>query len=797
MVVSSTGSPSSYGQSVTFTATINGANGLVKRRNIRGKPQDVTGSVTWSDNTGCGTTPVTSGNPGTATCTVPNSVVSTLAVGSYTITATYSGDGNHNGGDSGTITQQVVASASTTAVTPASSSPNPSVYGQAVNFTATVVPAVQGSGTPTGSVQFLADGNLFDTEPLPVSGVVTSASISTLRVASHTITAVYSGDTNFSSSTGTVTQVVSTANAGMTIASSLNPSSYGQPLTFTATMTADNGLVRRRNAARPQDVTGTVSWSANTGCGTTTVAYTPGTGVGTASCTTSILPVGTADIIGATYSGDTNHNGSTGSINQEVDPANAPVSITSDISPSTYGESVLFTATMTADNGLFKRRNGVRPQDVTGTVAWSNNTGCATTPVTYTPGTGVATATCVTSSLSGGTDTVTASYSGDSNHNAGSGTIAQVVNPAGQHITVTTYPPSSAAYGSSFTVVASASSGLPVTYGVVSGSDCTVSGATYTMGKKAGPCTVTLSQAGNNDYQPVPTITENTTAVVAPQKRTVIFTAPAPATAAYQSTFTVTAQSQSQNDTALPTIVVVQPATGTAPCRIVPGSTTTSGTAVSANVQMTSGTGTCNLTATWPLGDVYAAATAKTSAKATKLTPAITWTPVAMTYGAPLGSEQLDAVANNNGTGLTGGTYTYIPAAAKILGAGTQPLKVTFRPSTTDALNYTDATGTASLTVSQAATTAAITGTSPNPSKAGRPVKVSVTVTSPGKVTGSIAVTADTGETCTIARPSATGTGSCSLTITHTGTRTLTAVYAGDVNTTSSTSAGYTQTVTN
>ena len=796
VTVTSSGNPSSFGQPVTFTAIINGANGLVKRRNVRGKPQDVSGSVTWSSNTGCGTTPVTSGNPGTATCTVPNSVVPSFAVGSYTISATYSGDGNHNGGDYGTFTQQVVASASTTTLAPAASSPNPSVYGQAVNFTATVIPSMQGAGTPTGTVQFLADGTLFDTENLPVSGVVTSTSINTLTAASHTISVVYSGDTNFSSSTGTVLQVVSSANAGLTIASSLNPSVYGQAITFTATMTADNGLVRRRNGAKPQDVTGTVTWSANTGCGQTAVAYTPGSGVGTATCTTSILPVGTADIVGATYSGDSNHNGSTGSISQEVDPASAGVNVASDLSPSTYGQPVQFTATITGANGLFKRRNGVKPQDVTGTVSWSSNTGCATTPVTYTPGTGVATATCNTSALPGGTGTVTANYSGDSNHNPGSGAVTQVVNPASQTITVTVYPPASAAYGSSFTVVASASSGLPVTYGLISGSDCTVSGATYTVGTRTGNCTVTLSQAGNNDYAAISPIAESTTRVVAPQKRTVSFTTAAPATAAYQSTFTVTAQSQSSNDTTLPTITAVPPSTGTAPCQIVPGSTATNGTAVSANVQMTSGTGTCSLTATWPLSDVYAATTAKTSAKATKLTPAITWNPTAIAYGTPLGSDQLNAVATGyNGAAFRSGTYKYNPAAGKVLGAGSQTLSVKFTPSTTDAANYTDATDTASLPVSQASTTTAITSSTPNPSKVGKPVKVSVLVTTPGRATGSVTVSADTGETCTITKPSATGTGSCLLTITNAGTRTLTAVYAGDANTATSTSAGFTQTV--
>jgi hypothetical protein len=212
---------------------------------------------------------------------------------------------------------------------------------------------------------------------------------------------------------------------------------------------------------------------------------------------------------------------------------------------------------------------------------------------------------------------------------------------------------------------------------------------------------------------------------------------------------------------------------------------------------MTSGTGTCSVEAIWPLDTVYTQETVKASVKATKLTPAIAWTPTAITYGTALGSDQLNAVATGyNGAAFTGGTYKYNLATGKILGAGTPQLSVKFTPSSTDALDYTDATDAAALSVSQAATTTNINSPTPTTAKAGKPVKVTVEVTVPGsgKLTGGITVSADTGENCSITKPSATGTGSCSLTIatTDTGTRTLTAVYAGDANTQTSTSAGFT-----
>ena len=112
--MSSNTNPSTYGQTVTFTATVsNGDSSDVKRRNTRkaaqAHPQAITGTVSWSSDTGCGATPVSGGSPVTATC-----ATSSLPVGTSTITAKYSGDSN-NATSAGTLSGgQVVNQASQT-----------------------------------------------------------------------------------------------------------------------------------------------------------------------------------------------------------------------------------------------------------------------------------------------------------------------------------------------------------------------------------------------------------------------------------------------------------------------------------------------------------------------------------------------------------------------------------------------------------------------------------------------------------------------------------------------------------
>lgn len=151
-------------QQLTATGTYNNAT-----------TSNITASATWSSsNTGMATISNTSGSQGLA---------SGVALGATTITATV----NTIKGS----TSLAVQNGTTTVV---SSNNNPSTSGQAVQFTATVLPS-----TATGTVQFLDSGNLLGTGTL--SGGAASFTTSSLTSGSHNITAVYMGDTNDTGST--------------------------------------------------------------------------------------------------------------------------------------------------------------------------------------------------------------------------------------------------------------------------------------------------------------------------------------------------------------------------------------------------------------------------------------------------------------------------------------------------------------------------------------------------------------------------------------------------------------------
>ncbi len=92
--------------------------------------------------------------------------------------------------------------------------------------------------------------------------------------------------------------------------------------------------------------------------------------------------------------------------------------------------------------------------------------------------------------------------------------ITTLMSAASQTITFTVSAPASAAYGSMFTVAASASSGLPVTF--ISAGSCTNLGATYTMTSSTGTCSVIANQAGNGTYSPAPQVTQTVNATAAP-----------------------------------------------------------------------------------------------------------------------------------------------------------------------------------------------------------------------------------------------------------------------------------------
>jgi len=104
----------------------------------------------------------------------------------------------------GVVRQSILlsgAAVQSTTTTVLTSNINPAFITQAVTFIATVVPA--GTGTPTQTVTFY-DGATAISPAVPLSSGVATFTTSTLAAGPHSITAIYSGDTNFVTSTSAV-----------------------------------------------------------------------------------------------------------------------------------------------------------------------------------------------------------------------------------------------------------------------------------------------------------------------------------------------------------------------------------------------------------------------------------------------------------------------------------------------------------------------------------------------------------------------------------------------------------------
>jgi hypothetical protein len=183
------------------------------------------------------------------------------------------------------------------------------------------------------------------------------------------------------------------------LASSLNPSIYGQKVTWTATVTTSGSITP----------TGKVNFTWD--------GYSIGTATlnasGVATLSKSNLNVYTYPLT-AVYVGDANNAGSTSPIlNQVVKETTSAATLSSSPNPSTQGQAVTFTATITSP------------------------TVTATGPVTFTAGKTVlgtaqlsgGKAKFTTSTLPLGATKVTATYNGDSNIAKSSASVTQTVQP--------------------------------------------------------------------------------------------------------------------------------------------------------------------------------------------------------------------------------------------------------------------------------------------------------------------------------------------------------------------------------
>lgn len=291
-----------------------------------------------------------------------------------------------------------------------SSSLNPSTVGASVTFSA----SVNASSLPGGTVNFTNGGTSISgcsASILVGNGTTRNAycTTTTLPAGTHSIVAIYSGDgINAPSTSPAISQVVNGVPGSTTsIASSLNPAAAGASVTFTANVTG----------SAP---TGTVGFTRNgtsiSGCSASTLSGSGNTR--TATCTTSTLPAGTHTIVAA-YSGDASNAPSTSAgLSQVVTLASTTTTLASSLNPAAVGANVTLTASVT----------GSAP---TGTVNFvdggSSISGCSGRSLSG--GGNTRTATCTTSSLTGGTHSIVASYSGNaSNASSTSSVLTQVIN---------------------------------------------------------------------------------------------------------------------------------------------------------------------------------------------------------------------------------------------------------------------------------------------------------------------------------------------------------------------------------
>ena len=331
---------------------------------------------------------------------------SSLSVGSHSVTAVYSGNTAFATSTSSPVTAVISAVSPASTTTTLSASPNPATAGQSVVFTATVSPAP--TGNSLGTVSFFDGATLLGTASVISSGVETF-SVSGLSAGSHVITAVYSGNTGFATSTsGPVTEVISPASPTLTttaLSALPNPVSSGQTVSFMATI----------SPVPTGSPLGTVTFfDGATQLGVINVNVS-----GAAVFTDSGLTVGSHSIT-ANYSGNTGFARSTSNPVTEVVSATSPTSTTTTLtaSPSAAvaGQPILLTATISpAPSG-----------SALGTVNFFDGSTLLGTGTVNASGV----ATFTTSNLPVGSHTLTAVYSGNSTFaSSTSSPVTETVSP--------------------------------------------------------------------------------------------------------------------------------------------------------------------------------------------------------------------------------------------------------------------------------------------------------------------------------------------------------------------------------
>ena len=271
-----------------------------------------------------------------------------------------------------------------------SHNPSPSNVGQAINV-AYLVAAPAGSALPTGNVT-VSDGSASCTASVAAGACTLTPTTAGIK----TLTATYPGDTTYSGSSGAVAHtVVGKSDSTTTISSHTpDPSMLGQAIAVLYSVTGPGGA--------PTGVVtvtdGTQSCSALVGDG---------------ACMLTLTTAGVKTLT-ATYSGDADFNGSSGTASHTVNNPGSTATTTTITShnpnPSSVGQPVVVNFSVTSPGGA----------PTSGFVFVTDGAASCSVAVTLSNS-------CTLTPTSAGVKTLTATYTGGSNFNGSSGTASHTV----------------------------------------------------------------------------------------------------------------------------------------------------------------------------------------------------------------------------------------------------------------------------------------------------------------------------------------------------------------------------------
>ncbi|HUQ05931.1 MAG TPA: hypothetical protein VM261_25690 [Kofleriaceae bacterium] len=420
-------------------------------------------------------------------CTITGSTVSFIGAGTCVIDANQPGDANYNAAPQAQQTFSVGRGAQTIAFT--STAPAAATVGGAT-YTVT---ATASSGLPV----------TFTIDPL-AAGVCTIAGSTVSFIGNGTcvIDANQGGNANYNAAPQ-IQQTFGVGRGNQTIAftSTAPAAATVGGATYTVTATATSGLA----------VTFTVDASASSVC---TIAGSTVSFVGAGSC-----------VINANQAGNANYNAAS-QVQQtfNVGAGAQTIAFTSTAPSAATVGGATYTVTATATSGL----------PVAFTIDASASSVCTIAGSTV-------------SFVGAGSCVIDANQAGNANYNAAP-QVQQTfsVGAGAQTIIFTSLTPGAATVGgATYTVTATATSGLPITFTIdaLASGVCTIAGSTVSF-VGAGTCVINANQAGNANYNPAPQVQQSF--AVARANQTITFTSTAPVAATVGGpTYAVTATASS------------------------------------------------------------------------------------------------------------------------------------------------------------------------------------------------------------------------------------------------------------